>query len=48
MAWINLLIAGMLEVFWAISLKYTHGSALAEYYNRCRHDRKFFTFSPKL
>ena len=25
MAWINLLIAGMLEIFWAISLKYTDG-----------------------
>ena len=25
MAWINLLIAGMLEVFWAISLKYADG-----------------------
>jgi quaternary ammonium compound-resistance protein SugE len=23
MAWINLLVAGMLEIFWAISLKYT-------------------------
>ena len=25
MAWINLLIAGVLEIFWAISLKYTDG-----------------------
>jgi len=25
MAWIHLLIAGMLEIFWAISLKYTDG-----------------------
>jgi quaternary ammonium compound-resistance protein SugE len=25
MAWINLVIAGILEVFWAISLKYTEG-----------------------
>ena len=25
MAWINLAIAGILEVFWAISLKYTEG-----------------------
>ena len=25
MAWINLLIAGMLEIFWAINLKYTDG-----------------------
>jgi quaternary ammonium compound-resistance protein SugE len=25
MAWINLAIAGVLEVFWAISLKYTEG-----------------------
>jgi len=25
MAWIHLLIAGLLEIFWAISLKYTDG-----------------------
>ncbi len=25
MAWIHLLIAGLLEIFWAISLKYTEG-----------------------
>jgi quaternary ammonium compound-resistance protein SugE len=25
MAWLNLMIAGLLEVFWAISLKYTDG-----------------------
>ncbi|MBX9332548.1 quaternary ammonium compound efflux SMR transporter SugE, partial [Serratia marcescens] len=25
MAWIILLIAGLLEVVWAIGLKYTHG-----------------------
>ena len=27
MAWIQLIIAGVLEIFWAISLKYTHGFA---------------------
>ena len=25
MAWVNLLVAGLLEIFWAISLKYTDG-----------------------
>lgn len=29
MAWIHLLVAGLLEVFWAISLKYTDGFSKA-------------------
>jgi quaternary ammonium compound-resistance protein SugE len=27
MAWIHLLVAGLLEIFWAVSLKYTEGFA---------------------
>lgn len=43
MSWIILLIAGLLEVVWAVGLKYTHGffSSDPQYYHHYGHGYQY-------
>ncbi len=43
MSWIVLLIAGLLEVVWAVGLKYTHGFSrlTPQYYHHYGHDYQY-------